>query len=54
MKLITIMKSKKDFFLLKNMNGELSDIDSLRYFAEKGYDSFKEFFVVPINRAQII
>ncbi|MEK4510809.1 Spaf_1101 family AAA-like ATPase [Paenibacillus sp. FSL K6-2524] len=36
-------EEQKDYFLQKHMNGELSDIDSLHYFVEKGFDSFKEF-----------
>lgn len=36
-------EEQRDLILHKYLNGELDDISSLQYFAEKGYNSFKEF-----------
>jgi Predicted metal-dependent phosphoesterases (PHP family) len=36
-------EEQKDILLFKQKNGELSDSKSLQYFADKGYDSYKEF-----------
>ncbi|KOP68486.1 hypothetical protein AMS62_27025 [Bacillus sp. FJAT-18019] len=46
-------ESQKELMLMKNSAGELDDIESLSYLAEKGYDSFKEYLAYQLIAHQL-